>query len=94
MRDAKQHILSIKFAIILRKNRVNVTMAIVLLRHPILVQCCGCHRNKGSMSKTFIHFEEIRSHTYKGEVFLLIYWNYDVVLIRPVLQHTNKRDRR
>ena len=40
-----------------------------------------------------IHFEEISSHMYKGEVSLLIYLSYDVVLTRHVLQHTNKRER-
>ena len=39
------------------------------------------------MSKTFIHSEEISKQTYKGDVFLLIYLSYDVVLARHVLQH-------
>ena len=74
------------------KNHVNVTMATVLLSHPIPIKCWGCRRNKSQSEITFIHFEEISSHTYKGEVFLLIYLSYDVVLTRQVLQHTNKRE--
>ena len=46
MRDALHDILSIKLAVILIKNHVTVSMATVLLRHPIFIKCWGYHRNK------------------------------------------------
>ena len=39
MRRAQLHILSIMFAVILRKTRMNVAMATVLLKHSIFIKC-------------------------------------------------------
>ena len=73
-----------------------LAMATVLMRHPIFIKCWSCHRNKApsSVATELIHFEGIIHHTHTRKVFLLMYFNYDVLLSRQVLHHINESEKR
>ena len=77
--------------VILSKHLVNVAMVTVLLRYPIFIKCCNCHKNKAPWQQKFTHFEGIIIYTHKRKVFPLIYkfviqmigsnvkWRHDVL---------------